>query len=89
MIKPERLEKLISVLAIAFCLAHKAGEWLSEKHPILLKNYKESKRPQYSFFRYGLDFLRNLLLQPNQKIMQFKRVLSYFFSISAEKEAFL
>ena len=89
MIKPERLEKLISVLAIAFCLAHKAGEWRSEKHPIVLKNYKESKRPQYSFFRYGLDLLRDLLLQPNQRIMQFKRVLSYFFSISAEKEAAL
>ncbi len=80
---------MISVLAIAFCLAHQAGEWRSEKHPIPLKNYKESKRPQYSFFRYGLDLLRDLLLQPNQKIMQFKRVLGYFFNISAEKGAVL
>lgn len=51
----DRLEKLIALLAIGFCWAHKVGEWRHLKKPIPFNHYRESRRPQYSYFRYGLD----------------------------------
>jgi hypothetical protein len=53
----ERLEKLITLLAVSFCWAHKIGEWRASKKPIVFNRYKTSRRPQYSYFRYGMDFI--------------------------------
>lgn len=61
----ERIAKLIGVLAIAFAWAHKVGEWCAMKKPILIKKFRKCQRPQYSFFRYGLDFIRRAILQVN------------------------
>lgn len=60
--KPERIEKLMSLLAIGFCWAHKVGEWRALKKPIVLNKYRDSLRPQYSYFRYGFDLIREAIL---------------------------
>lgn len=58
----QRLSSLIAVLTIAFCWAHKVGEWKALKKPIRFKQFRRQKRPQYTFFRYGLDLIRDILL---------------------------
>lgn len=50
----ERIKKLFALLAIAFCWAHKTGEWRHEKKPIKIKKHG---RPAVSLFRYGLDYI--------------------------------
>lgn len=54
----ERIKKVFVLLAIAFCWAHKTGEWQHELKPI---NIKKHGRPSVSLFRYGLDYLVNAL----------------------------
>ena len=65
MTKPERIEKMIGILAIAFVWAHKIGEWQAVKKPIRLKKLKTflttQKRPAYSLFRYGFDIIRDAI----------------------------
>ncbi len=68
--KRERLDTLMSLLAIAFGWAHKVGEWRAQRKPIVLNRYRTCHRPQYSYFRYGLDSLREIVLQAGtQKVM--------------------
>jgi hypothetical protein len=55
---PERLEKLLALLAIAFCWAHQVGEWLAQQRPLKIK--KHGYKAQ-STFRYGFDHLRRIL----------------------------
>lgn len=50
----ERIKKIFVLLAIAFCWAHKTGEWQHEIKPIKLKKHG---RPAVSLFRYGLDYI--------------------------------
>ena len=69
--KLERIEKLVAVLAIAFCWAHKVGEWRAIKRPITFNKYRGSKRPQFSYFRYGLDFIRDKLINIYTNIQEF------------------
>ncbi len=58
---PERMTKLTALLAVGFVWAHKVGEWRAQAKPILSKQFPEGSRPQYTFFRYGLDFLRETI----------------------------
>ncbi len=58
----DRLEKLIALLAIGFAWCHKIGEWKAKNTPIIWKQFKTQKRPQYSYFRYGLDFVRDIII---------------------------
>ena len=63
----KRLEKLLAFLTIAFCWSYIVGEWRHETKPILLKNHD---RPTYSFFHYGLEYLRAGLFhdqEPNRR----------------------
>jgi hypothetical protein len=57
--KPERINKLVAVLTIAFAWAHRIGEWRhEEKEPIKIKTHGRLAK---SLFRHGLDFVRRLL----------------------------
>lgn len=56
--EPERLKKLLALVALAFCWAHVVGEWLSAQRPLPLK---EHGRKAVSLFRHGLDHLRRIL----------------------------
>jgi hypothetical protein len=68
----ERLKKLIALLTLAFCWAHRVGEWLVEQHPITLKKHGRKAR---SIFRTGLDYLRQILLNLDSHNQQYIKVL--------------
>ncbi|MCA1612680.1 MAG: IS4 family transposase [Acidobacteria bacterium] len=55
---PERLKKLLALVALAFCWAHVTGEWLSAHKPLPIKKHG---RKAVSLFRHGLDHLRRIL----------------------------
>jgi hypothetical protein len=55
---PERLRKLIALMALAFCWANIIGEWLIEHKPLKIKTHGRLAR---SIFRYGFDHLRRIL----------------------------
>ena len=76
----ERVEKLMAILAVGFCWAHKIGEWRSAtKKAIIISRHLDSNRPQNSFFRYGFDFIRDLLVNACNKSRQFKKILAVSF----------
>jgi len=77
----DRLAKLISLLSIGFVWAHKVGEWKATIKPIIWKQFKGQKRPQYSYFRYGLDFIRETILCLNCKFSQLKQCFSFITPI--------
>jgi Transposase DDE domain len=59
MVDAERIKKLLVLLTVAFCWAHKTGEWRYEQKPIAVK--KHGRKAQ-SLFKHGLDYLRDALL---------------------------
>lgn len=75
MTHPDRIAKLVALLAAGFAWAHKVGEWLASKKPIMFKKFKDSQRPQYTFFRYGLDYLRDLIFQGKYNGKEWKECL--------------
>ena len=60
-----RISKLVAVLAIAFCWAHRTGEWLHQARPIGLKTHG---RPAKSIFRAGFDQIRRGLFNCSDTI---------------------
>jgi hypothetical protein len=77
MTKHDRLSTLIAVLAVAFCWAHKIGEWKAAIKPIIFKQFRHQKRPQYTYFHYGLDFIREMLIgRINGFCRQFSRLIT-------------
>jgi Transposase DDE domain len=86
----DRIEKLIFLLTVGFCWAHKTGEWRAIQKPIPMKKHRQSLRPQNSFFRYGFDFIRELILNPYRKISMIIPCLRLFRpDDSLQKEASL
>lgn len=72
--EPERLKKLIALLALAFCWAHVVGEWLSQQKPLKTKKHGRLAK---SIFRYGLNHLRRILcnLSDYSQRIAFHRVI--------------
>lgn len=70
----KRLEKLIALLALAFCWAISIGEWLSKQKEIKTKKHGRKAK---SIFRYGLDHLRRILCNLSEPIQRiaFQRVI--------------
>jgi len=71
---PERLRKLVALLALAFSWAHVVGEWLTQAQPLKTKKHG---RLQRSIFRHGLDHLRRILCSDFCKVKQlaFRQVI--------------
>jgi hypothetical protein len=71
---PQRLKKLVALLALAFCWAHIIGEWLNEQKPLKLRKHGRMSR---SIFRYGFDHLRRILcnLQSCTQQIAFRQVI--------------
>jgi hypothetical protein len=66
---PERIERLIALLALAFAWAYLVGDWLGRVNkPIKIKSH--GRRAQ-SVFRYGLDHLRMVLLNIDVKTEEY------------------
>lgn len=61
-----RIKKVMALLALAFCWAHKAGEW--QHHAVKPLIIKEHGRYEQSLFRYGLDYLTDTLLHGIQNV---------------------
>lgn len=71
-----RIRKMIVLLAIAFCWAHKTGEWRHEEiEPIKVKKHGRLTK---SIFRCGLDFIRESFHQISYTNELFKQCLSHF-----------
>ena len=70
--KLKRVEKMVSVLAIAFAWSHKVGDWRAEVKPIKIKKHG---RLAVSYFRYGLDWIRRGLVGIKPKRSQFEESL--------------
>jgi len=71
----ERIKKLVAILAIAFCLCHITGEWAQTQNPIKIKKHG---RKAISIFRYGLDILREIVLNISEKFNDFKKLVKLF-----------
>lgn len=70
-----RIEKLLSLLAIAFTLCHIVGIWRNEAKPIKLKTHE---RKSMSLFRYGLDYLRQMLFTPLNLTTKIQEIICLF-----------
>jgi hypothetical protein len=77
LVDPERLEKLVAFLAIAFSWAYIMGEWCHTQNPIRVKSHQ---RPAKSIFRYGLDWLRDILLNIIEKIDAYNDAVVLFLN---------
>lgn len=80
-IEPERIKKLFVLLAVAFCWAHKTGEWRHEQKEIKIKKHG---RPAFSLFRYGLDYLVDVLMNLFDKIELFSVCLDRIRTIGMD-----
>jgi len=68
----ERIEKLLFVLAIAFCWALKTGELRAKKVAIKIKKHG---RKEKSVFRIGFDLIRSSISQVSYKFEEFCSLL--------------
>lgn len=71
---PERLKKLVALLALAFAWAHLIGEWLSKQQPLRIKKHGRLAR---SIFRHGFDYLRRIVCSAlcNTQPLVFRQVV--------------
>ena len=70
----ERLSKLFALLALALVWAIHIGDWMHEFEPIAIKNHGRKAK---SIFRYGLDRLRSIILDLQNKNEQFIQALEF------------
>ncbi len=71
---PERLSKVLVLLTLALCWAHRTGEWLTEQKPLTIKKHGRKAK---SIFRYGFDHLRRILLNLEQHYTDYHKVLHF------------
>jgi hypothetical protein len=69
----EGLKRLLAVITLAFCWAYHVGAWLNEIKPIRIKTHQ---RPAKSVFRYGFDWIRHLLFNPEDKQHELQQLLT-------------
>ena len=74
LIKRERIKKLVAVLALAFCYAHLAGEW-SHRHESAIR-LKKHGRLQESYFRRGLENIKEAIFKGGQKLRKICRIIA-------------
>lgn len=74
MIDPEKIEKLLFILAIAVCWAYKIGELQARRKPIAIKKHGRKIK---SVFRLGLDLIRKVLFEGTEQIIEGLSVLPY------------
>jgi Transposase DDE domain len=70
-----RIKKLLVLPVIAFCWAHKVGDW---KHDCVLPiKVKKHRRRAQSIFRYGLDYIRAELFNVfSRSLKQLRKLFS-------------
>ena len=75
MVNENKIEKLVFVLAIAFCWAYRSGEIAVGYKPIEIKAHRRKAK---SIFRVGLDLIRRSLFQVTKSIKRFRELLFCF-----------
>jgi hypothetical protein len=73
----ERLQRLFAVLTLAFCWAYHVGAWRQVVKPMPIKKHQ---RPARSIFRYGFDWIRHLLFNPDEKGEELTHVLTLLWN---------
>ncbi len=73
-----RIKKMVGLLALAFCLAHKTGEWRHEEVKAI--KIKKHGRPQYNCFRYGMNWIKEKWFQSAEAIATVMTRLIGFFT---------
>ncbi len=69
---PDRIDKLIALLAIAFSWCHATGEWSHSQLPIAIKKHG---RKAISLFRRGLDHIARILHNISELYYEFNKNL--------------
>ena len=72
-IDADKIEKLVFVLAVAFCWAYRIGDIQNKVKPIPLKTHGRKAR---SLFREGLNVIRRIFL--NESLREFRKLLRCF-----------
>lgn len=72
MTAPEKIEKLLFVLTIAFCWSYKLGVIKDAERAIRRKAHGRLSK---SLFRLGLDWLRSVVLSIERKIDEFRKIV--------------
>jgi len=73
----ERLKRLFAVLARAFCWAYHVGAWRHVVKPIRIKKHE---RPARSILRHGFDWMRHVVLNPDEKCEAFTHILTLLWN---------
>lgn len=73
---PDKIERLLFVIAIAFCWAYRVGDIEADEKDIPIKTHG---RPEKSLFRKGLDKLRHAIFREVSR-WEFRRLLKVFIS---------
>jgi len=74
---PDKIERMIFVLAIAFCWAYKMGEFRLSENPIPQKTHGRKAK---SIFRRGLDLIRRCILRIKGNFIDYLDFISYLKS---------
>lgn len=73
-----RIKKMMALLALGFCWAHKTGEWRAKAvKPLKIKKHG---RLEKSWFRYGLDYLADKLMGSVVSAKETLRMLILFLA---------
>jgi len=70
----DRLSKLLAVLTLTLCWASCTGNWLTQQKPLKLQKHGRKAR---GLFRYGFDYLRQIVLNLSDKQAEFKFALKF------------
>lgn len=85
--EPDKLEKLIALLSIAFCWCYAVGEVRNESEPIKFR--EDLKTLSKSIFHYGLEFTRNAFLNPIHKSESIKFIFNVLSSYLLGSRSFV
>lgn len=81
--EPDKLEKLVALLSIAFCWCYAVGEVRNQEKPIKFR--EDLGTFAVSIFHYGCEFIRTSLLNPIHKFdslkLAFRVLLSYILHL--------
>ena len=75
----DRAATLFAVMALSFCIAYQTGVHTIEAEPSIIK-VKAHGRAAKSVFRYGLDKLRNILVNKETQFLLFVEVIKKIFN---------
>lgn len=78
----DKIEKLIFILAIAFCCAYKIGKIQGKKIPILIKKHGRKAK---SVFRIGLSLIRSAIFRIDKRLDEF---IALLWTTNAQPERF-